>query len=321
MLRTGEERSIIRHIECYIDKGFSIHPCCPGLQGALESGKQHHCSKPGKVPYEPDTDKHLANWQTPKLYPAGLFERWLAEGKDFNVGFLTGTNSGVIGVDLDNSESIAYFEKLVSCRINEIPTWSYSTGNGYRIIYSIPRDHTSFPSFNIRDGSAQIEILADGKQSVLPPSKHASGRRYKWDEVRSPFVLDEPLDCPEWILECIDNETVITSDLPDPIDWSEVVAKGIDEGGRNEGLTRVIGRIISPVPLDIDTIYQVASSMNKTMCHPPLPEHELRTIVKSLYRREGLQSSRGQDEAMIRRTMLKYGINRSDAVMMLGSLQ
>jgi len=311
---------VLRWAERYSELGLSCLPLCPVNHGIQQSGELGKCRKPGKVPFECETKKHASGWTTPINATSEDWRKWL-EVDSINIGCLTGTPSSIIGVDLDGSENIKYFEELVSCRVDEIPTWVFSTGNGYRILYGIQESsRDNFPSFNIKEKGRQIEILGNGKQSVFPPSRHISGRQYRWDPLRSPDVLDEPLSVPEWILEYTENFTTVTSDEPDPVDWSKVISGGIDSGGRNEGLTRVLGRVLSPVPLDIDSLYQVASSLNKTMCNPPLHELELRTIVKSLFRRENISANSSEDERTVRRYMKQYGMNRSDAQSMVDSL-
>ena len=72
----------------------------------------------------------------------------------------------------------------------------------------------------------------------------------------------------------------------------------LQDGNRNEGLTRFVGKSIK-VGLDIDTALASAKAWNETNCNPPLSNSDVKTIVKSVYQthsRKNGDSDWGFDE-------------------------
>jgi hypothetical protein len=104
----------------------------------------------------------------------------------------------MVRVDVEGEAARRQVEEISG---NDLPpTWEFRSGradgSGFGIIYSIPSGvvFRTTPQF-FQDG--ELRFQAQGAQSVLPPSRHPSGRRYEWLPGKGPG--DIPLaPAPRW---------------------------------------------------------------------------------------------------------------------------
>ena len=108
---------------------------------------------------------------------------------------VTGRVSGVAVLDVDprsgGDAALAGFEARWGALV---PTAETLTGGGGRHLW-LDADGAALPSVTPAPG---IELKAEGATVVVPPSLHASGRRYAWREGRSPWELP-PVPVPGWL--------------------------------------------------------------------------------------------------------------------------
>lgn len=162
---------------------------CGGIQ------KNPSC-KPGKHPFG-------------KLVPHGLrdattepekIREWFI-GKPHNVGICTGEISGFFVLDRDDRDGGNLALAELEGRYSALPpTLTQTTGNGRHYFFRMPE---SQPIKNSVKGFANgLDIRGTGGYVVAPPSVHATGRAYQWDNVPS---LDRSLmsEAPTWLLELI----------------------------------------------------------------------------------------------------------------------
>lgn len=102
-----------------------------------------------------------------------IFNRWTA-WKDSNVGVCLGTASNLVALDMD--ENIDGLHE----KIKEIIPLS-------PVIKTGKRGFTGFYQYNgqrsqgfSKNGTRVLDVLSQGRQSVLPPSIHPNGMAYKW---------------------------------------------------------------------------------------------------------------------------------------------
>jgi hypothetical protein len=249
----------------------------------------------------------MDNWQSHKQFSLELWEQWITNSLRFNLGMLCGAPSGLTLIDIDNQEGEEYYGGLDRAGRTEA-SWIFTTGKGRRILF---RDREGCQSFKIPTGSGQyIEVLSNGRQSVIPPSVHVTGRRYAWVDGFTPLDLDAG------ILPAIfegakssDPGGAITSERTD---WQAELERTESEGNRNEFLTRLIGHLISPEPLPIAEVRMWAKLWNNANCSPPLPDREIETIIKSVDKRE--QASKVRD------IMVEYNVGPKEAQLMLENM-
>jgi hypothetical protein len=145
----------------------------------------------GKAPFYP--------WHEfmERLPTAREINRWWLELSNSNVGIALGPVSGIVRVDV---EGRAAEEQLLAVSGGDLPpTPEFSSGRGRGLLYAIPPGvvfKTTAQAF--QDG--ELRFQAKGAQTVVPPSRHHSGRLYRWLPGRSPDEV-APAPAPRWAVE------------------------------------------------------------------------------------------------------------------------
>lgn len=165
--------------------------------------------RPGEHPQYKRPVITWKEWED-SLTPDAVFQKWY--GKDgqhsrrHNMGLVTGNASGgVFCVDLDvneRSQAMEWWAKLVLIHANnqEPDTPSQRTGGGGRqILFRAPAGYSP-PTFKTNIG---IDIRGQGGFMMCPPSLHASGREYVWEDGRAPYDVDID-EAPDWLIEAIE---------------------------------------------------------------------------------------------------------------------
>ncbi len=126
----------------------------------------------------------LHEWQKLQLHEADIEVYF---GETDNIGVILGSAShGLVDIDLDTPEAMraARFFLPETDRIHGRP--------------SKPRSHLFYEcepppkpaKFMDADGTAIVECRSNGQQTLIPPSFHPSGERYKWEATGQPARVD-----------------------------------------------------------------------------------------------------------------------------------
>jgi AAA domain/Bifunctional DNA primase/polymerase, N-terminal/Primase C terminal 2 (PriCT-2) len=179
-------------LHMYLPLGLSLTWCCdPDHVGV---GKNHRCTSPGKRPMHEWKDlqgeRHLSAEELTeqhRAYPIG------------NLGCVLGQASGLVRVDIDGDAGQAL---LAEWSGGDLPdTWSFvSSATGRGLLYGWPRDLPCKTTTQDEPGThTELRLQGNGAQTILPPSRHASGSRYTWEPGKSP--TESPLaPAPGWLL-------------------------------------------------------------------------------------------------------------------------
>ena len=152
------------------------------------------CSSPAK---HPTTRRGIHDASTEKRLARIWWERHPGRG----IALATGEPAGVWVLDVDGKGGRASFRTLVGSHgdLPLTPT-SRTGGGGWHLLFRMPADR------DIRNSAGQvgtgIDVRGTGGCIILPPSGHASGRRYAWARGRSPDELGMA-DAPEWLLDLV----------------------------------------------------------------------------------------------------------------------
>lgn len=279
----------------YIELGFVIHPCCP---------PDHKCQSPGKIPFDPIEGRHMTAWQTHTQFSMDQWQEWVDYESSINIGFLCGSPSGLLCLDIDSKEGEGILDESGVKQWRE--TWRYNTGRGFRCLF---RDREKSISTIISRGDSSYEVLGDGRQSVLPPSVHPNGRRYAWVVGHTPRD-GEPAGSEGWIGGVVSggDGTSITSDRED---WVKNIQTVTNHGNRNTTMVRLAGHLMNPCPMPAEEAYIWLDLYNQRYCKPPLPDREVRSIVNSIRKSEaGQQAERDRE---IRDIMQRHGLTYDEA--------
>jgi hypothetical protein len=243
----------------YLGRGWGARAVCPPDHRDVPPFHRAPCSKPGKRPLGPwkawqsrlpTLDEVVAQWE---VVPAS------------NVGVVLGPVSGLVGVDVDGEEGERILGELSG---GDLPrTLTFTTGRGRRLLYAIDRD-SDIPTRTLSGRGGEVKVLAAGTLTVMPPSRHASGRKYRWLRGRGPGDIRAAW-APEWLWRHQQGEGARV----------EAVEAGapIPEGQRNARLFKIACamRRFGCTPAEILCAVRCVNRR----CLPPLDDQELRDLA------------------------------------------
>ncbi|WPD17973.1 bifunctional DNA primase/polymerase [Thermaerobacter composti] len=263
----------------YAELGLAVIPLCgPGC-------RHPRCKSPGKRPYDLLARRHMEGWQHRGVPSPEEIERWLkAPGAErANIGCLTGRVSGIVAVDVDGPAGEALLTRLAG---TDLPaTWTYRTGRengGRRLVFRYP-ESGRIPSRLIEAGGGTVEILSDGRQMVLPPSVHPSGRVYAWLPGRDPWAFGPPAPAPRWLLELAEGGGEGHRRTPE--EWARIIREGAEPGARHPTLTQLAGHLLGK-RVDPAVTVELLQAWNEARCRPPKPREEVERIVRDLWMKD-----------------------------------
>lgn len=136
----------------YLAKGYSVIPLMPKQKGPKLPGWPTFCNELMR----PESVKDFYN-------------------KNHNIGLALGPASGVCAVDIDTDDE--EWLKKIKKLLPESPVKKRGA-KGFTAFYKF----NGLPSKSVKsdDGTAGIDFLSTGKQTVLPPSVHPMGMNYEW---------------------------------------------------------------------------------------------------------------------------------------------
>ena len=176
---------VLAHLQAAIDYhslGYQVIPLCtPNLdgQGCLQHG--HKCSHPGKVP--------LIRWKGRTAVTHQDIKQWWGRWPSANIGALVGDGLVVVDIDPRNGGR----DTVVGLGIRPPETVTVLTGGGGEHWHF--KSHNSIASQVLGPG---LEVLAEGKIAILPPSLHPSGEHYQWEIDFGPDDM-VPATVPDWL--------------------------------------------------------------------------------------------------------------------------
>ncbi len=171
----NKENALLESALNYAEHGWKVLPLQTPHEGECSCGT--------------DCGNHIGKhprWN-PNLLPSGwksattnsdLIREWWHTWPDANIGIVTGVTSGLIVLDIDprnkGDDTIAelllkYGDLPDSLRVR-------SGGGGWHIYFRHPGGHIK--STTLAQG---VDLKADGGYIVAPPSLHASGELYRWE--------------------------------------------------------------------------------------------------------------------------------------------
>lgn len=165
------------------DGGFECTHDAYARKKAKQYGKADYdkCQSPGKRPYGAKWQKYLTTDLTI------LHDEWKGWKGESNVGFATGSLSGLVIIDIDGEtgfKSLAALEAMYEPLPKTILSITGSGGHHY--IFRIPAGetiHNSASTFGAKAlgvDATKIDIRGEGGQAIAPPSRHKSGNHYRF---------------------------------------------------------------------------------------------------------------------------------------------
>jgi hypothetical protein len=202
---------------------------------------------------------------------------WFGNGSKHNIAVVCGQVSH--GLTVLDSDTMGKFYELsdVVCEKRGISdlldfTRVSQTSKGCHIwlfVNELVKSH-KFP---------QLDIQAEGKYVVAPPSRHPTGIDYQWanlgvDIKRIGSLLDIGIDL---------SQRKESTPVRQGENWISEALKGVSEGDRNDLCYRLASHFKNTQPIDITE--SLLLDWNKKN-HPPLEEEEVIRTIKSAYGRD-----------------------------------
>ncbi len=250
-------------MQSYTDNTSMIHRAALKIAG---KGKPVFPCKPDKAPHTPNGFKDAT---TDPAKVTALWTRYRSE----KIGTPTGSRSDFFVFDVDRLEAL---EELG----HEMPnTLTIKTPRGglhycFRHVPGLTNSAGSLPQ--------GIDIRGEGGYVIVPPSTGYTVVN------RAPVA-----DVPEWLLEALRDEPRISSESGRPRSRRAIPDEGepIHEGGRDETLTRLAGRLHDGTR-SLPQLEDDLQAVNQTRCIPPLPSEQVRKIAHSVSRYEPCRPAR-----------------------------
>ena len=198
-------------------------------------------------------------------------EQWWTQNPNAMVGLATGQKSGIVAIDVDikKVDGISSLKDLEE-KLGKLPeTFTVKTiTGGLHLCFKAPEDREIPCSAN---GKTGIDFRGDGGYIVYADSENSEGKRY---EIIKPLPMAE---LPQSYIEFFQTKQAKeTAELKDGL---------IPEGGRNDGLTSLVGTFLNK-GVTGGHLYKLAHMMNQQICSPPLPDWEVDNIVESIGKRD-----------------------------------
>jgi hypothetical protein len=268
----------------YLDRGWAALALCPPGHQDVTDFHRATCEHPGKRPLG-----RWKVWQTRLPTLEEIAAQWEIVPRA-NVGVVTGQVSGLVGIDVDGEEGQKLLEEA-SGEDRTPPTLTFRTARGMRLLYAL-EPGTTVRSWTIRRNGGEVKVLGEGGLTVMPPSRHASGKKYRWLPRRGPGY-EKLTGVPEWVLRTpslrpcerrVSDEVRVPGSQEGGFGGcGGLTAEAtIPEGRRNETLFRIACqlRCQGRTAEEILTAIRVESRR----CVPPLSETEVSRIAQSASR-------------------------------------
>lgn len=200
-------------------------------------------------------------------------------GQERNIFLITGSTSGLVVLDCDDSAALAWWGDRLGDVMEK--TTAVTSGKGVHYYFRIPVGESHKGRAQHGGVSGNWDFRADGGGVIAPPSLHPEGRVYAWMDGRGPEAIQ---DAPPALWEAL--EEIAGKKGKDGLEGSNVVSTLAGllenpplEGGRNEWLIRVCGHYAKMTRFP-DAYNAMARSAAEKI-NPPLSEAEIAKTLKS----------------------------------------
>ncbi|GEO15065.1 bifunctional DNA primase/polymerase [Microvirga aerophila] len=265
------EKSLLEHALEYAAHGYAVLPIHNVRKGLCTCQKGKGCSKPGK---HPRTRNGVKDATTDKDQIAAWFNKW----PKANIAVRCGLQSDLVAVDVDpqnkGDKSFATLQDELGA-FPECPE-SRTGGGGSHYFFKYPG--AAIRTTHGTKLGPGIDFQADDAYIVVPPSRHASGKRYRWALGRSLFEHARPPLPKAYIRRLTESPR---KDSPTHV---VPIVDVIPEGQRNNALASLAGRLLNS-GLSLSAMTAALLEENTHRCQPPLEPSEVQAIAASISRR------------------------------------
>jgi hypothetical protein len=263
-------------LQSYVEKGWRLFPVHSYLDGICTCDDSN-CGNPGKHPLTP-------NGFHDATLDIELIQEWHSETLGLsNWGLATGPGSGVWVLDADGALGLQTLAELQAQHGALHGTPTVGTGGGGKHFYFAWSEGVKS---RVRFAPG-LDTRGEGGYVLVPPSLHASGKRYEW---LTPHV--QPLaEAPPWLLALV-RERVNAEALASGGGLTLTVREGtqdltnspgVSKGTRNAILCQSAGVHLARGE-SLEQVEAKALAWAAT-CNPPYPEGDTIKTVRALWKK------------------------------------
>lgn len=270
-MEVHDEHTLLTAALSYARRGWLVIP----LHTPTPNGCSSYSSTKTSCPH---AGKHPRNYngKDGATTNEDRIRKWWSRWPDANIGIVTGPESGLLVIDLDNKNGINGRDNLtaLAAEFGGMPdTLTATTGTGEHLYFEHPGVANKNSAGKLAAG---IDVRADGGHVVAAPSLHANGRRYEWVNPEQPLA-----ELPFWLLARLTStmkgiNTMQIEKQRNPEDAPQVV-----QGERNDTLYRVACALRGQDGMERAEMLPIMLQYNEDNCNPPLSLFEVTSIVIS----------------------------------------
>lgn len=212
-------------------------------------------------------------------------KKWVAEGG--NYGILTGKISGIAVIDIDTHNGVSGADNLKEfCEKYDIELSDTKTvmtpSGGLHMYYKLPEKYNDVQFIQNHKELEGVDFQTHGRYVV---GWGSTIEGVKYEVIDNSPIADLPV---KWF-ELFKDKTIQKKNKKRERKWTanllgDIIA-GCDEGGRNNFLTQIIGKLFA-TGLEDEEIRVWSLYVNQISLNPPLPEEEVLRTYESVRKRE-----------------------------------
>lgn len=212
-------------------------------------------------------------------------KKWVAEGG--NYGILTGKISGIAVIDIDTHNGVSGADNLKEfCEKYDIELPDTKTvmtpSGGLHLYYNLPEKYNDVQFIQNHKDLEGVDFQTHGRY-IVGWGSTIDGVKYEVIDNSEIAVL--PV---KWF-DIFTDKTIQKKNKKRARKWTanllgDIIA-GCDEGGRNNFLTQIIGKLFA-TGLEDEEIRVWSLYVNQISLNPPLPEEEVLRTYESVRKRE-----------------------------------
>jgi hypothetical protein len=208
----------------------------------------------------------------------------------YNIGVVTGQDSGVWILDVDGEQGKQTLLKLEAEHGMLPPTAEVITGKGMHYYWRMP-EGIEIRNSQVRGDIPGLDVRGEGGYVLAPPSVHPSGHVYAWTDEEP---VPPPVDAPDWLIEVVTKRGHATPVGASPESWRSFLSGRFEGSHRGAAIARLIGLLLRRY-LDIGVATDLVTMFNETRCTPPLDADEVADIVNTIWDYEEQRRAAGVD--------------------------
>jgi hypothetical protein len=253
----------------YAQRGWLVLPLHTPVDGGCSCKRGAGCTAVGK---HPRTKNGLADATTDESQIRTWWSRW----PDANVGILTGRESGLLVVDVDNKGGKRGSDNLavLGADFGMPTTLTATTGEGIHLFFKHPGVAVKNGVSKVADG---VDVRSEKGYVVAAPSLHANGKRYAFTNPEQPMA-----EVPTWLIDRMTTKKENTRRTEEEEHNPFVDAPVTHEGERNDTLYKLGCALRGKQAMQDGDILAVLLQYNAAKCVPPLDEDEIHRITESV---------------------------------------